>query len=234
MKTLIRDLLESLQELAPLAYQESYDNSGLLTGHPEWEVSNVLLSLDCTEEVVEEAKERDCNVIVCHHPIVFKGLKSLTGANYVERSVIAAIKKDIAIIAWHTNLDNVLGKGVNRHIASKIGLTDLSILRTGKGKLNKLITYIPEKHFAAVADALFAVGCGKIGDYTDCGFSISGTGTFTPGTEANPAIGEKERRSSVSEVRFETVFPSQAKSRVVRALKKAHPYEEVAYDLFPM
>jgi dinuclear metal center YbgI/SA1388 family protein len=226
----IKDVTDHLETFAPKAYQESYDNSGLLTGDPSDPVRGILVTLDCTEAVVQEAVDRHCNLIVAHHPIVFKGLKKLTGSNYVERTVILAIRNNIAIYAIHTNLDNV-HQGVNRKIAEKIGLTDLRILAPKPDTLNKLVTFIPSENKDEVLAALHQAGAGQIGNYENCSFTMEGTGTFKPNDLAHPHIGKARQQESVRETRAEVIFPAFLKGKILSALKKAHPYEEVAYYL---
>jgi dinuclear metal center YbgI/SA1388 family protein len=228
--TKIKEVAEFLETLAPRSLQESYDNSGLLTGNPEWEVSGVLVTLDCVENVVEEAIHLKCNLIVAHHPIIFRGQKKLTGETYVERTVIKAIKHDVAIYAVHTNLDNVL-EGVNKKIAERIGLVNLRILDPRKDTLMKLVTFIPTLHAEAVIQALNEAGAGNIGHYKNCSFRITGTGTFQPTDQAHPHIGTKGQLETVEEVRAELIFPHHLERRIIRALKLSHPYEEVAYFL---
>src|SRR5688572_7707783 len=173
----IKDVTNYLESVPPLSFQESYDNAGLITGNAQVEVKGVLVTLDCTEPVVQEAIEQGCNLIIAHHPIVFKGLKRLTGSNYVERTIIKAIKNDIAIYAIHTNLDNVL-QGVNRKICEKIGLKNLKILAPKKDTLSKLVTFIPRDYTETVLTALHEAGAGQIGNYKNCSFSVDGQGTF--------------------------------------------------------
>lgn len=226
----VKEITDHLESLAPPAYQESYDNSGLLTGYPAQPVTGILITLDCTEAVVEEAIDRHCNLIVAHHPIIFKGLKKLTGSNYVERTVIKAIRNNIAIYAIHTNLDNVRS-GVNRKICEKIGLKNMAILLPKSEVLTKLVTFIPKAHTEIVMAALHAAGAGQIGNYENCSFRIDGTGTFRPNEKANPAIGERFMQEVVEETRVEVIFPGYLEGKILRELKKAHPYEEVAYYL---
>ncbi|MEM1405246.1 MAG: Nif3-like dinuclear metal center hexameric protein, partial [Bacteroidota bacterium] len=199
-----------------------------LVGNHDTEVKGVLITLDVTEKVVQEAIDRSCNVIVAHHPIIFKGLKSLTGKNYVERTVLMAIKNDIAIYAIHTNLDNV-NNGVNQKICNKIGLNQTRILKPKTGLMSKLITLVPQDVKEDVLNALYNAGAGQIGNYKNCSFSSEGTGTFTPSAEANPAIGVHNKPETVKEHRVEVIFPSHLTAGVVNSLKAAHPYEEVAY-----
>ena len=224
----VKDITGHLESLAPRAYQESYDNSGLLTGEPSQEVTGVLVTLDCTEEVVQEANDRGMNMIVAHHPIVFKGLKKLTGSNYVERTVIKAIRNNIALYAIHTNLDNV-HIGVNRKIGEKIGLKNLKVLVPKKDTLSKLVTFIPHQNAEEVLAALYNAGAGQIGNYKNCSFRVEGTGTFMPNAEANPHIGKAHEQESVKEIRAEVIFPTHLEVSIITALKKSHPYEEVAY-----
>jgi dinuclear metal center YbgI/SA1388 family protein len=226
----VRDVTEYLESFAPRAYQESYDNSGLITGDPSDPVKGILVTLDCTEDVVQEAIDSNVNLIVAHHPIVFKGLKKITGSNYVERTVIKAIKNDIAIYAIHTNLDNVLS-GVNRKICEKIGLTNLSILAPKPGTLGKLVTFIPIGDTDKVLDSLHKAGAGQIGNYQNCSFRITGTGSFKPNEDATPHIGKSGKQEFVEENRVEVIFPTHLEPQVVQALKESHPYEEVAYYL---
>ena len=228
--TKIKDITDYLENLAPKAYQESYDNCGLLTGNPQDPVSGVMLTLDTTEEVVKEAIQKDCNLIVSHHPIIFKGLKSLTGKNYVERTVIEAIRNNIAIYAIHTNLDNIMG-GVNKKLSDTIGLTNQKILAPKDQLLSKLVTFIPAGDIESVMSAIHASGAGNIGNYKNCSFRVNGTGTFLPDENANPHIGEKNKIEKVNEDRVEVIFPSYRTNEVLSALKEAHPYEEVAYYL---
>ena len=224
----IKDVTSYLESLAPKAYQESYDNSGLLTGNPETTVTGVLTTLDVTENVVEEAIALRCNLVVAHHPILFKGLKSLTGKSYVERTIISAIKKDIAIYASHTNLDNV-SMGVNKRIADIIGLTKTSVLVPRVGTLSKLVTFVPRANLTQVTTALHDAGAGDVGNYEECSFQVEGTGTFVPGPGSNPHIGKVGKPEKIAEVRIEMLFPSHLQHTMLEALRKAHPYEEVAY-----
>jgi dinuclear metal center YbgI/SA1388 family protein len=228
--TTIKEVTDYLESLAPRAYQESYDNSGLLVGERNNLVKGVLVTLDCLEAVVEEAIQTNSNLIVAHHPILFKGLKKLTGDDYVQRTLIKAIKNNIAIYAIHTNLDNVY-EGVNKRIGEKIGLKNMTVLAPKANTLLKLTTFIPIENKDAVLEALHQAGAGNLGDYKNCSFQVEGIGTFLPTENANPAIGEKNRQESVNEVRVEMIFPGYLKSQIVSTLKKVHPYEEVAFYL---
>ncbi|HNP19053.1 MAG TPA: Nif3-like dinuclear metal center hexameric protein [Fulvivirga sp.] len=229
----IKDIIQHLESVAPLSYQESYDNSGLLTGNKDNIVTGVLVTLDVTEKVVEEALNTNCNLIIAHHPIIFKGLKTLTGSNYVERTVILALKNDIAIYAIHTNLDNV-NTGVNKKICDKIGLVNTQVLSPKKDTLAKLVTFVPNDAIDKVKMAIFEAGAGQIGNYNDCNFVVQGVGEFTPNEKANPTIGKTNKPEQVNESRIEVLLPSHLSSKVLAALNHAHPYEEVAYYLTPL
>lgn len=225
---LIKDVTNYLESLAPKSLQEGYDNCGLLTGGFDDRVTGILVTLDCTEGVVEEAIKLECNLIIAHHPIIFKGLKKLTGQNYVERTIVKAVKNDIAIYAIHTNLDHVRS-GVNKKIAEKIGLLDTKILVPRKNTLCKLVTFVPLDQEAAILEALHNAGAGQIGNYTNCSFRVEGTGTFLPTAHAIPHVGEPGKIEETTEVRIEVIFPEHLTNELVGSLKKAHPYEEVAY-----
>lgn len=228
--TQVRQLTAYIESFAPLAYQESYDNAGLIVGDPTAEITGVLVTLDATESVVYEAIAKGCNLIVAHHPIVFKGLKKLNGKNYVERTVIKAIKHDVAIYAAHTNLDNVAG-GVNFKIAEKLQLQNVHILAPKSQVLSKLVTFAPIAATQRVLEALYAAGAGQIGDYKNCSFRTEGTGTYQPGDGTNPAIGEVGEYHEETEHRIEVLFPTHQQGQILTALRQAHPYEEVAYYL---
>ncbi|MBI3137337.1 MAG: Nif3-like dinuclear metal center hexameric protein [Sphingobacteriales bacterium] len=226
----IASIVACLESWAPLPLQESYDNAGLITGDTGWECTGIICSLDATEAVVKEAITRGCNLVVSHHPIIFGGLKKINGKNYVERAIITAIKNDIALYAIHTNLDNILS-GVNGRIADQLGLQNRSILSARENTLRKLFTFVPADHAEAVRNALFDAGAGQIGLYSECSFNSEGTGTFKAGENANPYVGEKNRRHHEKEIKLELVFPTGLQPALLRALKAAHPYEEVAYDV---
>jgi dinuclear metal center YbgI/SA1388 family protein len=227
---LIKEIIKQLELLAPPAYQEDYDNCGLITGSIQQEVKGILISLDCIESIVEEAIKEKCNLIIAHHPIVFKGLKKINGNNYVERTIIQAIKNDIAIYAIHTNLDNVKG-GVNFKIAKKLGLENVKILAPKRHLLKKLITFVPNKDKEKLLEALYKAGAGNIGNYSECSYQLDGTGTFKPNEKANPTIGTENKKEVVEEKRIEVIFPSPLEGAVVSALFNIHPYEEPAYDI---
>lgn len=229
----IQDIIKQLEQWAPKAFQESYDNCGIQAGNGSHELTGVLISLDVTEKVIDEAMQRQCNLIVSHHPLLFKGVKSITGKNDIERCLIKAIKHDITLYAIHTNLDHV-SNGVNYKICQLLGLNNLHTLVPKSGLLSKLVTYVPIEDKESVLTALFAAGAGEIGNYSSCAFRTDGVGSFKPNTLAKPVIGEANKLEQVSETKIETIFPSHLQATIVSALKKAHPYEEVAFDLFAL
>jgi len=228
----IKDIVNYFEEIAPVSLQESYDNSGLLIGNYKTEVTGILITLDVTEEVIQEAVELGANLIVAHHPLIFSGLKRLNGNNYIEKTVIKAIKNDIAVYAAHTNLDNVIKSGVNTKICEKLGLTDVKILSPLKNRLNKIVVFVPEDYVEKVRSAIFDAGAGVIGNYDSCSFNTNGTGTFRAGENANPFVGEKDKLHKENEVRVETIVPDFLTNKVISAIKNSHPYEEAAYDIY--
>ncbi len=226
--TKIREVLTYLESIAPPPYQEDYDNSGLLVGNPEDEVTGVLITIDTTEDIIQEALDNGCNLVISHHPIIFHGISRLTGENHVERTVIGAIKNDLAIYAIHTNLDN-MADGVNHKISQKLGLSNTRILAPKMGTQSKLVSFVPAAETEKVLDALHQAGAGVIGNYDHCSFRTHGTGRFRPAELATPHIGTPLKLEKTEEDRIELVFPSHLRVLVIDALKKAHPYEEVAY-----
>lgn len=229
----IKNIIELLDQIAPPSYQESYDNAGLITGDPSLECTGVMCTLDATEEVIWEAKQKGCNLVAAHHPIIFGGLKKITGKNYVERAIIAAIKNDIAIYAIHTNLDNLLA-GVNGKIADKLGLKNRKALLHRQNNLMKLIVFVPVEDAEKVREAVFTAGGGNIGKYSECSFNIKGTGTFKPDEGTHPHTGQVGKRETTEEEKIEVIFPVYLREKLVNAMTEAHPYEEVAYDLIPL
>jgi dinuclear metal center YbgI/SA1388 family protein len=230
---LLRNITDHLETIAPLTFQESYDNSGLIVGDKSRDISSALICIDVTEEIINEAITFGCELIISHHPLIFKGIKRITGSNEVERCLIKAIKNDIAIYAAHTNLDSITG-GVNTKICEKIGLEKCEILAPIKNQLLKLVTYVPENHIEAVRSALFNAGAGVIGNYDQCSFINSGYGTFRGNEDSTPFVGKVGVLHSEPEVRLETIIPRHLTSKIVAALNAAHPYEEVALDLVPI
>ncbi|OFY64416.1 MAG: Nif3-like dinuclear metal center hexameric protein [Bacteroidetes bacterium RIFCSPLOWO2_02_FULL_36_8] len=226
----IEEVTSYLESIAPLDYQESYDNAGLIAGDSQGEVSNILISLDCTEAVVNEAVKKKCNLIISHHPPIFPTIKKISTTHAIGRTLISAIRNGISIYAIHTNLDNVF-EGVNHQLATLLGLSNLKILAPMNNKLSKLVTFIPGKNSLQVMKALWTAGAGNIGNYSQCSFQTDGTGTFIPNADANPHIGKSGKISTVKEKRVEVIFPSVNTNKILDALHKSHPYEEVAYYL---
>ncbi len=226
----VADIVNFLEASFPLSLQESYDNSGLICGRMEQEVTGVLLCLDSIEATVDEAIAKKCELIIAHHPIVFKGLKKITGTTYVERVIEKCIQHRISLYAIHTNLDNHID-GVNAEIAKRIGLANTRILRPMSNQLYKLVVYVPIDAIDTLDQAMFHAGAGSIGNYSDCHFRVEGTGTFKPNQDANPTIGIAGNREEVQEYRVEYLVPKAYVSKVLRAMTEAHPYEEVAHEI---
>ena len=229
----ISEIINFLETRAPLSLQESYDNAGLLYGQGEWPCTGSLVSLDLTSAVVEEAIGRGCNLVISHHPLVFRGLKKISADDPVGRALIRCIRADIAVYAIHTNLDNVL-EGVNGRMATLLGLRDTRVLQPLEGRLLKLMVFVPEAHLEQVRQAIWDAGAGQIGRYSECSFSATGTGTFRAGPGTNPFVGAQGALHREPEQRLEVVLPAYAEKRVIAAMLAAHPYEEVAYDLVPL
>lgn len=229
----IRSILSFLEMKAPGFLQESYDNSGLLVGNPDQDSTGVLISLDCTEEVLDEAIALGVNTIISHHPIVFSGLKRFTGRTYVERVVMKAIKHDLQLISFHTNLDNV-SQGVNKKIADRLGLQHTRILAPKEDMLCKVVIYAPQAHADQVRQAMFDAGAGQIGDYDACSFNLDGKGTFRAGANSQPYVGEKGKVHHEAEVRIESIVPKAFYKKVIDHVKTVHPYEVMAYDVLPL
>ena len=229
----IIEIIQQLEQLAPPSYQESYDNAGLLTGNLQWDCTGIVCTLDATEAVILEATAAGCNLVVAHHPIIFSGIKKLTGKNYVERTVITAIKNDIAIYAIHTNLDNVI-KGVNCRIADQLGLINRKSLVEKQNNLCKLVVFAPVSETEKIKSAIFEAGGGVISNYSECSFTTKGTGTFKAGEDTNPYVGNKGKRHEENESKIEIIFPAHLQHQLVKAIVEVHPYEEVAYDIYPL
>jgi dinuclear metal center YbgI/SA1388 family protein len=229
----INEIVSFLETLAHPALQETYDNTGLLIGESGRDCTGILCTLDATEEVIQEAIVQKCNLVVAHHPVIFGGLKKINGKNYTEKSVIAAVKNDVAVYAIHTNLDNVMD-GVNGKIASLLGLQNTSILHPKEQSLKKLFTFVPADHVETVRKAIFNAGAGHIGNYSECSFNTEGTGTFRPCENTKPFVGKKGNLHQEKEIRIEVILPAFAEKNVVEAMQSAHPYEEVAFDVVPL
>jgi dinuclear metal center YbgI/SA1388 family protein len=229
----LKELCSFLDSAIPLSFQEGYDNSGLQVGSPEKEIKSALITLDITDKVFNEAGEKGCDVIISHHPLIFFGLKRLSGGSVTEKLLLKAVKQDIAVYSAHTNLD-ALCSGVSRKMAEKLNLVDTRVLVPLRNRLLKLVTYVPESHLEKVRDAIFSAGAGAIRNYDNCSFTSQGTGSFRAGGNTNPFVGEKGKLHFEKEIRLETVLFSHLKGKVVSALLESHPYEEVAYDLYSL
>jgi dinuclear metal center YbgI/SA1388 family protein len=222
-----------IESFSPLGLQENYDNAGLAIGSPSTEVKGILIALDVTPEIADEAIATGCNLIIAHHPIIFNGLKRITGATLTERIVIKAIQNDIAIYAAHTNLDSVWG-GVSHKMAEKLNLSNIKVLSPANNQLAKLVTFAPTSAAQKVRQALFDSGAGNIGNYDSCSYNTEGQGTFRGSESTNPFVGEKGELHFEPETRIEVIVPKPIISKVVAALKSVHPYEEVAFDIYPL
>jgi dinuclear metal center YbgI/SA1388 family protein len=229
----VGEIIEPLEAVAPLDWQENYDNSGLLTGNPQAECHGALLSLDCTLQVIEEAIRLGCNLVISHHPLIFRPLKKISGKDAAGAALIKAIQHDIALYACHTNLDNAWG-GVNALIADKLALVSRRVLSPKSGFLRKLVTFVPPSHHGQLLDSLFTAGAGAIGEYDSCSFNVKGEGTFKGSQQTKPFLGKPGELSRENEIRIEVVYEAAREAKVIEALKGNHPYEEPAYDIYPL
>ncbi|MCJ7468031.1 MAG: Nif3-like dinuclear metal center hexameric protein [Maribacter sp.] len=227
---IIKEVTDILEELAPLTYAEDFDNVGLLVGDLNREVTGILVTLDTLEAVIDEAIRHNCNLVVSFHPIIFKGLKKLTGSDYVERVVIKALKNDIAIYSMHTALDNS-SLGVNAKICEVLGVSHTKVLIPQKGTIKKLSTYVPLADADPLLAALFQAGAGTMGNYSNCSFRAEGLGSYLASEHANPTKGEIGRTHLEKEMQIHIIFPKAKQKKVLEALFKNHPYEEVAYEI---
>jgi len=229
----IKEIISCLESYAPLSFQESYDNSGLIAGDPLQEINSILICIDVTEEVIDEAIKLDCGLIISHHPLIFRPIKKLSGDNWAGRCLIKAVRNDIALYAAHTNVDAVR-QGVNMKIAGKLGLINTQILIPRKEELRKLVFFVPSAYADKVREKVFEAGAGHIGNYDQCSFNAPGDGTFRGSEDTNPFAGVKGKFHVEKETRVETIYPVYRESAVIKALLQAHPYEEVAYDIYPL
>ncbi len=230
---LLKELIHILDAEAPFSLQEDYDNTGIQLGSPDQQISRGLVCLDVTPEVIREAIQKECDLILCHHPLIFKGINRITGETMQEQVIIEAVRHGLAIVALHTNLDNVY-QGVNHELGMRLGLKEMRILKPVNGKLNKLVTFCPSSHAGEVRAALFEAGAGHIGNYDCCSYSTEGKGTFRAGEGSSPFVGKLHDFHVEAEERIETIFPVHSRNNVLKALKASHPYEEVAYDIYPL
>jgi len=229
----VKEILSFLEEKFPLAYQESYDNAGLITGDREADATGVLVCLDVSEAVLDEALALGANVIVSHHPLIFHGIKKLNPHAYPDRLLMLAVRNNLNLYACHTNADN-FKYGVNARLAEKLGLTNTYILNPLSGRLYKLVTFVPHQYAARVRQAMFEAGAGHIGAYDHCSYNVEGYGTFRGSEAANPFVGEKGIDHTEPETRVEVIFPDYLQDKILHQMMKVHPYEEVAYDIIPL
>lgn len=229
----LSNILSVLEEMAPLGYAEDFDNVGLLVGNPNQEISGVLVCHDALESVIDEAISKKCNLVVCFHPILFSGIKKITGKNYVERAILKAIKNDIAIYAVHTALDNHQ-KGVNKIFCDALGLKDSKVLIPKENYIQKLVTYTIPENAEKLRNALFDAGAGTIGNYEDCSFISKGIGTYMGNENSNPEIGERFEFVENEEIKIELTFEKHLQGKILKALFKNHAYEEVAYEIYQL
>ena len=229
----IKEIMKTLECFAPLTLQESYDNSGLQIGKPETFVKKALICLDVTLAIVDEAIEKNCDLIISHHPLLFSGLKKICGGSPVEKIVEKVILHQIAVYSAHTHLDNIIN-GVNKQLSDKIGIMNPKILKPTKGILRKLVTFCPITEVENVREVLFSAGAGKIGNYDSCSSNTISEGTFRANKQAHPYVGEIDKLHTEKEVRIETIYPFYHEKAILQSLLSAHPYEEVAYDIYSL
>lgn len=229
----LSEIVSVIESFAPLAYQDSYDNAGLIIGDASRNIKKALITIDVTEEVIDEAVNVGAELIISHHPVIFHEIKKITGSTNTGRIIMKAIKNDLAVYSAHTNLDNIK-EGVNLKICQKLGLTNPRILSPVKGELRKLVTFVPLDHADNVRSTLFSSGAGQIGEYEQCSYNLEGMGTFKGSEYTNPYTGKKGKLHFEKEVRIETIFPKALEPQIISSLLAAHPYEEVAYDIYPL
>ena len=229
----IEEFSLQLDRIAPLEFQEEYDNSGLIIGQPGRELRSSLITLDVTDEVLDDAIAHGCNLVISHHPLIFKGIKKLVEETMVQQLTAKAIRNDIAVYAMHTNLDNA-ANGLNAYVCEMLGIKNCRLLSPAKGMLAKLAAFCPVGHAEHVRQALFEAGAGHIGNYDCCSFNVTGQGSFRASEEANPYVGEKNVLHFETETRIEVIYPRFIEKQLIAALLASHPYEEVAYDIYPL
>lgn len=228
---ILKEIIEVLEQMAPTSYAESFDNVGLLVGDVNQEINGALVCHDALESVIDEAIENKCNLVICFHPILFSGLKKITGKTYVERAIIKAIKHDIAIYAVHTALDNHK-KGVNKIMCDALGIKNPKMLIAKEDFIYKLITFTPSDNAYELRKALFDAGAGSIGNYDHCSFNSKGKGTYKGNEDSQPVVGEKYELVIAKEIKIEVTFEKHLKNKILNALFAAHKYEEVAYEIY--
>jgi len=229
----INEVINYLEAIAPPNLQEDYDNSGLLVGNKDKKVNGILICLDSTEQIIDEAIEKGCNLVIAHHPIVFSGLKKFTASNYIEKTIIKAIKNDINIYAFHTNLDNLIN-GVNSKLANLLELQNIRILKPKENQLVKISVFVPINNADNIRNAMFNAGAGNIGNYSNCSFNNEGQGSFMANKDSKPYVGVAEKLHFEKEVKIEVIVPVHLKNIVIKQMIESHPYEEVAYDIYSL
>jgi len=227
----VRDLVSELEKYAPPSLQESYDNAGLNVGFPDLEIYGVLICIDVVPEVIDEAIDKSCNMIVAHHPLIFPNIRKITGSNIIEKSIVKAIQNNISIFCGHTNFDKTQN-GVSMKMCEKLGLKKCSVIDAESNLIRKIVVYAPEQHAETVRNAMFSAGAGCIGDYNECSFNMNGIGTFRASETCNPYVGKIGERHYENETRIEVVCPSYLQSKIISAMLKVHPYEEPAFDIY--
>lgn len=229
-----KEIFSLVEELAPKRLAEDWDNVGLQIGNPHQEVSKVLLTLDLDERVLAEAKEKQVQLIITHHPLFMRGIKTIDSSTVQGRLIKELLVNDITVYSAHTNLDSAAG-GVNDVLAEKLNLQHTTVLKiNGHQKYYKLVVFVPVDYQEAVGRALGQAGAGWIGNYSDCTFRTEGIGTFRPLSGSNPFLGKHNELEKVEEVRLETIVPAEKLNLAVEKMRAAHPYEEVAYDVYPL
>ena len=232
--TTVQEVIQAIESLAPCHLAESWDNPGFMVGHRDQEVSGIVTTLDVTPEAVQYAISNHCNLIVSHHPMIFKGIKSLDLARPQGAMMETLIKNDMAVYSAHTNLDIADG-GLNDMLAARIGLIELrGLAPTSKDTMYKLVVFVPESHADVVRDAMGNMGAGFIGQYSHCSYSVSGQGRFVPQEGSNPFIGQQGEMEVVGEERIEILVPAGLLPKVIATMLEVHPYEEVAYDVYEL
>ncbi len=233
MSVNIKEIIETLENIIPIYFQEDYDNCGLQVGNKSMEITSALISLDITTEVIDEAVNNNCNLIISHHPVIFYPVKNIIAENNIGNIIIKAIKNNVALYSMHTNLDNSYD-GLNKYVAEKLGLFDIKILAPKQDYLKKIVTYCPTNYVTQVREALFNAGAGHIGNYDNCSFNSKGSGTFRALEGTNPFTGNINETFTGDEIKIETVFPAYLENKILKALFNSHPYEEVAYDIYKL
>ncbi len=229
----IQEVVEHLNGRFLPCYQEGWDNCGLLVGDAMQEITGTLVCLDVTMPVIEEAMEKGCNLIVSHHPLIYKGVMRLTPATETGRMLLQLAQQGICVYAAHTDLDK-LSWGVSGELIQRLGVENYQVLEPVEGALKKLVTYCPTSHATKVREALWEAGAGEIGNYKHCSYQVHGEGTFCAGTSAHPYVGEIGQLHYEKESRIEVIYESRMEKKLVKKLLLAHPYEEPAFDLIAL